>query len=554
MKRILFLSMMMLSGTHVMMAQPAAVKNAGKSVFSLTTFKSDGTLLASSHGVFISNDGACVSDWNPFAGADHAVVIDASGKKMDVVSITGANDLYDIALFRVDGKTPGATPANGQVTKGNKVWLINYGKDGGTPIEMTVDNVEKFSDKYFYYILAGEAPDNTVSCPFVNSNGMVVGIMQQSATSNAIHATDARFAADFRPSGLSVSDPLMRKTSIPVTISSDRDQALLTLMLSSQQGDSIKHVRTIERFIKQYPTATEGYVARAQLEMEANNFDAVSRTMEACLKNAADKSEAHFEYGRLMYQHEVFHSDQPYAAWGLDKALEQVNEANRLKPLPIYQHQTAQITYLKGDYEQAYQQFMALTNTDMRNPELYYEASQCKQQMQAPREEVFALLDSAVVNCHEPLGPEAAPYFLARGMAFEEVGEYRKAINDYNQYDSLAIGVKPANFYYQREQCEVKVHMFQQALNDIARAVYMSSGDPMLIAEMASLQIRLKLTEDALRTTDVLIQGLPDYDEGYLLRGLALIQAERKKEGLEALQKAKELGNEQAGELIEKYK
>ena len=546
--------MSVLLGTYITMAQPAAVKNAGKSVFSLTTFKSDGSLLASSHGVFISNDGACVSDWTPFAGADHAVVIDASGKKMDVVSITGANDLYDIALFRVEGKTTGATPANGQVTKGNKVWLMNYGKGGGNPVEMTVDNVEKFSEKYFYYILAGNAPENTVSCPFVNSNGMVVGIMQQSATSNAIHATDARFAADFRSVGLSVSDPLLRKTSIPVTLPTDRNQALLALMLSGQQNDSIKHTRTIEQFIKQYPSLTEGYVARAQNEMQAKDFTAVSRTMEACLKNASDKSEAHFEYGRLMYQHEAYHSDQPYAAWGLDKALEQVNEANRLKPLPLYQHQAAQITYLKGEYEQAYQQFMTLTNTDLRNPELFYEAAQCKQQLSAPREEIMALLDSAVANCREPLGPEAAPYFMARGMAYEDAGQFRKAVNDYNQYDSLAIGVKSADFYYKREQCEVKAHMFQQALNDIARAVYMSSGDPMLIAEMASLQIRLNLTEDAIRTTDVLIQAAPEYDEGYLLRGLALIKADKKKEGLEALQKAKDLGNEQAGEMIEKYK
>lgn len=546
--------MSVLLGTHIMTAQPSAVKNAGKSVFSLTTFKSDGSLLASSHGVFISNDGACVSDWTPFAGADHAVVIDASGRKMDVVSITGANDLYDIVLFRVDGKTPGATPANGQVTKGNKVWLLNYGKGGGNPVEMTVDNVEKFSDKYFYYILAGEAPENAISCPFVNSNGMVVGIMQQSATSNAIHATDVRYAADFKSTGLSVSDPLMRKTSIPVTLPTDREQALLALMLSSQQGDSIKYIRNIEQFIKKYPSSTEGYVARAQAEMQAENYDAVSRIMETCLKNASDKSEAHFEYGRLMYQQAAFHPSQPYASWGVDKAMEHVTEANRLKPLPLYQHQAAQIIFLKGEYEKAYQQFMALTNTDLRNPELYYEAAQCKQQMNAPQEEMLALLDSAVANCREPLGPESAPYFMARGMALEEAGQFRKAVNDYNQYDSLAIGVKSAEFYYKREQCEVKSHMYQQALNDIARAIYMSSGDPKLIAEMGSLQIRLNLTEDALRSTDVLIQEFPEYDEGYLLRGLALIQADKKKEGLEALQKAKELGNEQAGELIEKYK
>ena len=39
------------------MAQPGPVKNAAKSVFTLTTFKDDGSILASIHGVFIGNNG-----------------------------------------------------------------------------------------------------------------------------------------------------------------------------------------------------------------------------------------------------------------------------------------------------------------------------------------------------------------------------------------------------------------------------------------------------------------------------------------------------------------
>ena len=47
-------------------AQPASVKNAAKSVFSLTTFRADGSLLASSHGIFIGDNGEAVSDLTPF--------------------------------------------------------------------------------------------------------------------------------------------------------------------------------------------------------------------------------------------------------------------------------------------------------------------------------------------------------------------------------------------------------------------------------------------------------------------------------------------------------
>ena len=63
-------------GGNPVAAQPAAVKNVAKSVFTLTTFRADGSLLASSHGVFVSETGEAVSDLKPFLGAARAVVID----------------------------------------------------------------------------------------------------------------------------------------------------------------------------------------------------------------------------------------------------------------------------------------------------------------------------------------------------------------------------------------------------------------------------------------------------------------------------------------------
>src|SRR3712207_3152365 len=65
-------------------AQPAAVVKAAKAVFTLTTFKKDGSLLASSHGVFVGNNGEAITLWNPLKGADKAVIIDANGNKHNV--------------------------------------------------------------------------------------------------------------------------------------------------------------------------------------------------------------------------------------------------------------------------------------------------------------------------------------------------------------------------------------------------------------------------------------------------------------------------------------
>ena len=84
---------------HSLNAQPAPVKQAAKSVFTLTTFRADGSLLASSHGVFIGNQGEALSDLTPFLGARRAVVVDANGKQMNVERILGVNDMYDMCRY-----------------------------------------------------------------------------------------------------------------------------------------------------------------------------------------------------------------------------------------------------------------------------------------------------------------------------------------------------------------------------------------------------------------------------------------------------------------------
>ena len=85
------------------------------------------------------------------------------------------------------------------------------------------------------------------------------------------------------------------------------------------------------------------------------------------------------------------------------------------------------------------------------------------------------------------------------------------------------------------------------------RAALLAPDEPAYFAEMASLQLRVNMPDQALRAAERCIELTPDDSDGYLLLGVAQARMGQKEEGLSNLQKAKELGNEQADALIEKY-
>ena len=81
---------------------PLNAQQAAKSVFQLTTYKKDGSVLSECHGFFIDNKGEAVAPWKPFVGADKAVVTETNGKKTEVKSLIGANEIYDICRFNTE--------------------------------------------------------------------------------------------------------------------------------------------------------------------------------------------------------------------------------------------------------------------------------------------------------------------------------------------------------------------------------------------------------------------------------------------------------------------
>lgn len=534
--------------------QSKQVKKAAASIFSLTTFKTDGTLLASTNGVFISDNGEAISAFYPFVGADSAVVIDTNGNALPVDVIIGANELYDVCKFKVNGKTTPIKIASMPSMDGEKVWMLGYSIKNQEAKQVPIQKTELFMDKYTYYIFSSETPENMEGCPFVNAKGELIGILQHANHSEGTHAVDAHFMKDMQiNNGLSLADPVLRQTTIRTQLPAKEEDALVTLMMASEQNKK-NYLKYIQDFKRSFPHAVDGYAAQARQYANKKEFAKAATEMETAIQNVHKKDAAHAEYAKIIFHQQLFQPDSTYLVWSLDKALAEAQKAYEINPLSAYQHQQAQIIYSKGNYQKAYDMFIALTKTNLRSGELFYEAAQAKAQLKANQAEILSLLDSAVAACPQPLTPIAAPFVLARGAAYDQAGDYKKAIMDYNRYDTLMLGRANHEFYYTRFNCNVKLRRYQQALNDIAHAAVLNRQEPTYLAEMASLQLKVNYIDDALKTAELCIGIAPNYPDIYLIKGLALIQKKQKKLGIEAFEKAKQLGDKRAQDYIDKYK
>ena len=538
----------------ITMAQPSWTKKATKSVFTLKTFAEDGSLIGSSNGFFTSANGDAVSNFTPFKGAVRAVVIDASGKELPVVSIVGVNDMYDVVKFRVSGKTQPIAIGSVSTPVNSQVWLLPYRETKNIPAG-TVRKAETFMGEYEYYTIAMTMPANTVSTPLINQNGEVIGLMQQPATDKDTlsYAVSARFADSLRISGFGMNEATLMLTKIKKELPDDIKEAVLALYMANSRQDSSAYVNLIEDFIQKFPNAADGYLYRAQLSASLGDFSAAEKDMEIAIKNSLQKDDIHYNYARMIYNKNIFQADKQYDNWSLDKALDEIRLANTLNPQPMYRQMEGNVLYAQKKYAEAYDVYSQLTNTNLNSAELYFSAARCKEMLKDTAA-VLALMDSAVNTFSKPYLKEAAPYLWSRAQARLQAKKYRDAINDMNEYENLMKAEVNDNFYYIRHQAEIDGRLYQQALNDISRAIMMNPKETLYYAEKASLEVRVGLYDDAIATAKESIVVDPNDSDGYMFLGVAQCLKGNKKEGLPNLQKAKEMGNLQAEKLIEKYK
>ena len=551
-RRTIGITLLTLLTTTTLMAQPAWVKKATKSVFTLKTFAADGSLIASSNGFFTGTNGEAISNFTPFKGASRAVVIDAQGKELEVTGILGANDMYDVVRFRVNGKTQPLIISATTAPVGSQVWLLPYHEQKNLRNGL-VRKAEIFQDDYAYYTLALTMTDNLVSCPLLNEAGEVIGMMQQPAApgDTLSYAVSARFADSLKVNGLSLKDPALLLTNIKKELPHELKEATLMLFLAASQTDSASYVALINDFIRQFPTAPDGYIYRAQQKSADGDFTGAEKDMEQAIKVSEKKDDAYYNYARLIYNKEIYQSQQPYANWTLDKALTLIREAYKISPVLSYRQMEGNILYAQKRYQEACDLFIELAR-ESNNAELWFSASSCKLQLNDTTARL-ALLDSTMNTFSKPYLKEAAVYLWTRAEARRDAGKYREAVSDMNEYEELMKASINDNFYYIRHQTEIQGRLYQQALNDINRAIQINPQETLYHAEKASLEIRVGRYDDAIATARECIDINADNSDGWLFLGLAQCLKGDKQEGIRNLQKAQDLGDPQAAALIERY-
>ena len=536
-------------------AQPSWVKKATKSVFTVKTFSQDGALIGSTNGFFVGTNGEAISNFSPFKGASRAVIIDASGKEMNVDCILGANDMYDIVKFRVNAsKTQPLAIANSIAPVGCNSWLLPF-RETKNIKSGAIRKAETFQENYAYYTVAMQTPENAVSCPLMNDAGEVLGLMQQPASErdSLSYAVSALFADSLKISGLSINDPTLKMTQIKKDLPATLTEANLFIYMANSQTDSATYVALVNDFVRKFPDAADGYMYRAQISAAALDYANAESDMQQALKKATNKDDVLFNYARMIYQKEIFQENKSYENWNLDKALSMIQEANSINPQPAYRQVEGNILFAQKKYDEAYNVFTGLTKTNMDKAEMWFAAARCRE-MQKDTTAMLALMDSTMATFTKPYLKQAGPYLWARANARIDAKKYRDAVNDLNDYEQLMAAQVNARFYYIRSQAEIEGRLYQQALNDLTKAVTMEPKETLYYAEKASLHIRVGQYDEAIATADESISIEPQGSDGYLFKGLAQCLKGDKKNGIPNLQKAKDLGDPQAEGLIQKYK
>lgn len=327
-------------------AQPFASKKVKKSVFKLTTFKSDGSLNATGYGAFVDNEGTALCAWTPFEGAASAVIIDAQGKKYNVLSIDGANNIYNVAKIKAEvSGTPDYLPAIIETTpqQGGDVWCAKYDVKNLTFEKHAIARVETFMTDMPYYVIEQQEKslgDEMIGAPFFNSKGELMGLMNTSTTRTDLYIASARFAITFETSGFSANDYTLRQTDIRASLPKEYNNAILALLIAERRYSKDNYLALTNDFLKAFPDKEDGYVTMVQILTNDKKFKEAEDFFNEAITKVGNTASLHYSFFKIIYTKEKTMADAPYAEWSLTKALAELDKAIELSPeTQLYQQQ-----------------------------------------------------------------------------------------------------------------------------------------------------------------------------------------------------------------------
>ena len=560
---ILFVFVMPFS---VLLAQelPKWAENARKAVFSIVTYTKDGQILSTGNGFYIDEQGTGVSDYSLFKGAERAIIITANGKELPVKYMMGANDMYDVVKFKTDfdKKAEALQPATLPSSTGETVYLVPYSTQKSSKGQTgTIAKVDTIGEQQYYYTLTMQTTEKTVSCPIMNAAGQVVGMIQKNndSESKESFAIGIRYLTDLTINALSVNDLALNSIGIKKGLPEDESQALVYLYMASGVYAPNQYFDLLNDFISQYPNNMESYLRRATYYInigDDTHYALAVEDLKKMLDVAEKKDEAHYNIAKLIYSYQLNIGDKkPYASWTFDYALNEINEALGITQEPIYYQLQGDIYFAMQKFTEAYTAYDKVNKSKLASAATFYSAAKAKELIEGTdKKEVIALMDSAIAFYPKPYGKDAAPYLYERARIKSDMEDYRGAVTDYNDFYDAMLGQTSAEFHLIRSQAELNCRMYQQAINDINKAVELDPNNVTYWVEKGGIHIRVNQAAEAIQALTRAIKMDPENAPAYRMLGYAQIQNKEKDKGLTNLQKAKDLGDEVADGLLQKYK
>lgn len=510
-------------------------------------------------GVFADEQGTVLTEYDALKHATRAVVVDANGKEYPVKEVSGANAMYNVAKLQIEpekGKITYLNPTSVMAQEKSTVYILPNVKTGKNAqcTEDAITKAETFKETYNYYTLGTPANERLKNSAVLNEEGEMIGLLQLAAKEgNNACVIDGKFIADLKIKPMDAGNNDLKAIYLKKALPDTEDDALTYLYLLDRV-DSNTFMASIEDFITKYPASTSGRVLKAESLTESGKYAEADKIYaEALNTDDINKAEVFYSKAKAIYSLNLNKAYSKYNDWDMEKALEEIKNAINSNPLPIYTQQEANCLFALKRYDEAQEKYLSLTKTNLRSADMFLSAAQC-QIMQNKEEGVLELLDSALALYSKPYPVDAANTILIRANYLAKAGKNKDAVMGLNDYERLAGYNLNANFYYGREQLEVKCRMYPQALSDIEKAMSLDPKESLYCAEAAALNFRIGQIDDAIEYAKKAIAIDDKFPDPYRIIGVCYNQKGNTAEAKKFLQKAIDLGDTLASGIIDKMK
>lgn len=543
------------------------VADFNKAVVNLITYNQEGDVLHSAYGYVASADGEIIAPYHAFKGAVRAEVVDVLGRRSDVLRILGASSLYDLVRASTNMPTKKLVYLSSRTTPAGsgqgEIWQTYYTNNKKEKPQPSAIVVADTFDRYMYYTISTPNEDRFMGCPIVDSEGKVVGLVQRNITKDAVTACaiDIRTADSLVITSAAVFNSDLSDIKMPKrvpTTSEEEAFSYIYLVLRSAADSTLKQTAVAD-FMEAYPDNHDIYGEMAAYHAIRNNFPAAETYLQKGIERGGELvSDLYFLQSELMFAKVERMGTDHHPSWNLEAALSAAEKAYSLKSSPRYLFQQGIVLFGLKRFKEAYDKFTAVNNSPIANRQSFLYAATALENDKGDTTEVIALLDSAINHCAMPYTQEVLVPLFNRAKLLASIGEHRKAVADLIEYEKAA-GANTLNayFYFLRSGIEKEGRMFQQALDDLTTAVSLSKTSEdreTYMIEKALLYLQVRYLDEALSTAREVLDLNPNNSDAHKIIGVVWGEKKQKAKAIEHLGRAQQLGDENATQLISKYR